>query len=194
MIRAVNISRIAGFTLIEVMVTLAIAAILATMAAPMLSGFLARSQMNAVANDLTGALQMARMEAVSRNTCVSICRRATSGAAQCAGDEGAWSSGWLVYESPSCDGAVAVTDPPADKTLRAREAVPSSISVNTSDGTAPAVIGFTPRGVPLSAAFAFTNGTIWLKDSRFADGSLDRQVVLSRAGRVVTRAGGDAGD
>ncbi len=192
MTRAVNISRIAGFTLIELLVTLAIAAILATIAAPMLSGFLARSQMNAVANDLTGALQMARMEAVSRNTCVSICRRATSGAAQCAGEDGAWNAGWLVFENASCDGAVAATDPPAGTTLRVREAVPASISVNTSDGTAPAVIGFTPRGVTLSSAF--TNGTILLKDSRFADGSLNRQVVLSRAGRVVTRAGGDADD
>ena len=183
--RAVNISRIAGFTLIELMVTLAIAAILATMAAPMLGGFLARSQMNAVANDLTGALQMARMEAVSRNTCVSICRRGTSGAAQCAGDDGAWNAGWLVYESPSCDGAVAVSDPPAGKTLRAREAVPAPISVNTSDGTAPAVIGFTPRGV----TFGATASTLVLNDSRFADDSMARRICLSHSGRVRTLAG-----
>lgn len=190
--RAVNISRIAGFTLIELLVTLAIAAILATMAAPMLSGLLARSQMNAVANDLTGALQMARMEAVSRNTCVSICRRATSGAAQCAGDDGAWNSGWLVYENASCNGAAAATDPPAGTTLRAREAVPPSINVNTKDGTAPAVISFTPRGVTV----AWSNTTMWLSDSRFSDGSLDRSVILSGGGRVRTVAGleGGAGD
>lgn len=185
MTRAVNISRIAGFTLIELLVTLAIAAILATIAAPMLSGFLARSQMNAVANDLTGALQMARMEAVSRNTCVSICRRATSGAALCAGNDGAWNAGWLVYENPACDGAVTATDPPAGRTLRAREAVPASISVNTSDGEAPAVIGFTPRGVTLGTL----GDTIILNDSRYADNSMARRILLSHGGRVRTFAG-----
>ncbi|MDE2593226.1 MAG: GspH/FimT family pseudopilin [Burkholderiales bacterium] len=178
-----------GFTLIELMVTLAIAAILATMAAPMLSSFLARSQMNAVVNDLTGAIQMARMEAVSRNTCVSICRRATSGAAQCAGDDGAWSSGWLVYENAACIGSVAATDPPAGTTLRAREAVPASISVNTKDSTAPAVISFTPRGVTV----AWSNTTMWLSDSRFSDGSMNRSVIVSGAGRVRTVAGLEGG-
>lgn len=185
--RAVNISRIAGFTLIELMVTLAIAAILATVAAPMLSRFLARSQMNAVANDLTGAIQMARMEAVSRNTCVSVCRRATSGAAQCAGDEGSWSSGWLVYENASCDGSVTTADPQPGTTLRAREGGPASISLNTSDGKAPAMVGFTPRGVVIGGPSH--SMTMWLSDSRFSDGSLDRSVLLSSSGRVRTLAG-----
>lgn len=169
---------------------LAIAAILATLASPMLTGFLARSQMNAVANDLTGALQLARMEAVSRNTCVLICRRAVSGAAQCEGRDGAWTSGWIVYENPACELSVAATDPPAGTTLRIREAVPPSITLNGVDGDAPSVIGFTPRGVTLGNS----NGRMALNDARFADTSHTRYVVLARGGRVITRAPGDADD
>lgn len=177
-----------GFTLVELMVTLAVAAILATIAVPMLTGFLARSQMNAVANDFTGALQLARMEAVSRNTCVAVCRRAPTGAAQCAGEDGSWNAGWIVYDKPSCEGKAEATDPPAGTSLRAREAVPESISVNTDSGSAPEVIVFTPRGV-----IATGNGTMQLTDARFPDNSNSRRVILSMMGRVRTLAGLDGG-
>lgn len=177
-----------GFTLVELMVTLAVAAILATIAAPMLTGFLARSQMNAVANDFTGALQLARLEAVSRNTCVAVCRRAPTGAAQCAGDDGAWNAGWIVYDKPSCEGSAEVTDPPAGTSLRAREAVPASISVNTDNGKAPEVIVFTPRGVILTG-----NHTMQFTDARFPDNSNSRRVITSMMGRVRTVAGLDGG-
>lgn len=180
-----------GFTLVELLVTLAIAAVLATMAAPMLSGFLARSQMNAVANDFTGALQMARMEAVSRNLCVAVCRRATSGAAQCAGADGPWTSGWLVYDSPSCAGSAAATDPPAGTSLRVREAVPAAVSLNGSTGDAPEVVVFTPRGVPLNLSMAHT---MVFSDSRFTDGSNARRIKLSAAGRLRTLNGPSGGE
>lgn len=186
MTRAGNISRIpriAGFTLIELLVTLAIAAILATMAAPMLSGFLARSQMNAVANEYTGALQMARMEAVSRNLCVSVCRRASSGAAQCAGADGPWTSGWLVYDNPTCTGTAAVTDPPSGTSLRAQEALPASISMNKEGGgNALGVVVFTPRGVLLQGPSM--GGTMQIADARVTDGSMDRFFKLAATGQL----------
>lgn len=168
-----------GFTLVEMLVTVAIAAILAAVAGPMLSGFLARSQMNAVVNDFTGAMQYARMEAVSRNRCVSVCRRAEA-SQTCAASDGSWRAGWLVFENPNCAGSVDATDPPAGTLLRARDPGPESIAINADKGDAPEVIVFTPRGIVLqgNTKMAFT-------DARGSNGAGERLIAVSRTGRVV---------
>lgn len=67
-----------GFTLMELMVTLAIAAVLAGLAAPSISQFIVKNQMNGVANEFSGGILRSRNEAVSRNTCVTLCMSSTA--------------------------------------------------------------------------------------------------------------------
>jgi type IV fimbrial biogenesis protein FimT len=82
-----------GFTLVELMVVIAIVAIVSAIALPSLTAFIDSTRFSAQANDLVAALSYARSEAVKRNADVSICP-STDGAA-CASSS-SWSTGWLV--------------------------------------------------------------------------------------------------
>ena len=67
-----RIIRLRGFTLVELMITIAILAIVAALAAPSFNGLLKRNQRSSCSNQLIGLLQMARSESVRLARPVSI--------------------------------------------------------------------------------------------------------------------------
>lgn len=70
--------RQAGFTIVELMVTVAVAAILLVIAVPSFRSMLATNQLNAAANELVGGLNEARMAAIQRNAGAQFCSNSTS--------------------------------------------------------------------------------------------------------------------
>lgn len=61
-----------GFTLVELMVTLAVLAILSTLAAPMFGDLIQRNKVDAASGELTHLLQYARSEAITRASAVTV--------------------------------------------------------------------------------------------------------------------------
>jgi type IV fimbrial biogenesis protein FimT len=86
-----------GVTLIELMVVLAISAILLAVGVPMFSSFVDRNRVAAEVNELIADLALARSEALARRARVGMCASAnpTAPGATCAAD--AWTTGWIVY-------------------------------------------------------------------------------------------------
>ena len=108
-LRRLSIARLRGFTLLELMVVVAIAAIMAALAAPSLRDFVVRNKMSSVGNEFTGSLLRARNEAVSRNTCVTMCMSTTVEATGtgtqgpvCATTGDDWQVGWIVFLDTTC--------------------------------------------------------------------------------------------
>jgi len=70
--------RQAGFTLVELMVTLAVAVILTVIAVPSFRNITLSNRLTTTANALVGAIDTARMEAVKRNASTQVCSNAAS--------------------------------------------------------------------------------------------------------------------
>ncbi|MEJ2669864.1 MAG: GspH/FimT family pseudopilin [Gammaproteobacteria bacterium] len=88
-----------GMSLIELMATLAIAAILTAMAIPGYSTFIMNNRAVATFNTFTSALQYARSEAIRRNTNITVC--ASQDFLNC-GPSNEWEKGWIICDSSAC--------------------------------------------------------------------------------------------
>jgi type IV fimbrial biogenesis protein FimT len=86
-------SRQRGFTLIELMVTITILAILLAVAVPSFDGIRLSNRLTSYATDLVAGSQLARTEAIKRNAPVTMCVSANG--TSCS-TSGGWETGWIV--------------------------------------------------------------------------------------------------
>lgn len=120
----VGFKRVRAFTLVELVITLTIAAILATIALPAVGRFIHSNRLASIANNFVGTLSLARSEALKRATNAGVCPSNTGTA--CVGTS--WASGWIVFVD--VDGNSAWTA--SDVVLRAYEPVTADTTINGS--------------------------------------------------------------
>ena len=90
-----------GFTIIELMVTIVVLAILLSVAVPSFWNVIQSNRVTAQANELVTALNFARSEAVKRGEIVSLCATNQADTPACAtSGSDSWSDGWLVFLNP----------------------------------------------------------------------------------------------
>lgn len=99
-----------GFTLLELLVTLALGGILLSLAVIGLRDFIANNRAATQTNEIVGALQLARNEAVIRSAPVTLCAASNPAGTACASGTGSinWSNGWIVFVDSA--GAAGVID------------------------------------------------------------------------------------
>lgn len=97
-----NQSAQSGFTMMELMVVIAVAALLAAVTAPSFISLLNDTKLSSLTSHLVSDLNRARSEAIKRNTRVLFCVRNAAGTDCGTGTN--WQNGWLIcYGSNACD-------------------------------------------------------------------------------------------
>lgn len=156
-----------GFTLIELIVTVVILAILVTLIVPSFNNASLSSKLSGFANDLVASAQLARSEAIKRNSNVTMC--ASEDGDTC-GTTAGWELGWIVIVDPG--GA-------NERLLQAHSALPDEFRASEAFGATE--IDFPPTVVGTSeAAFRIRRAE--------PEGNQERCVIitLSRSTRVST--------
>jgi type IV fimbrial biogenesis protein FimT len=170
-----------GFTLFELMITIAIAAILMMVAAPSMLKTFKSNRIQSEASSFVSDLMLARAEAVKRGLGVSVC--SSSDGSSCMASGNTWQAGWVVF----LDSAAACSVPSSSPVIiKARTAFTGTDTLTGSSSSMRCVTfnreGFTSNLGASSATF-----TLHTADNLT---TATRCVVVDLGGHVSTKSAG----
>lgn len=164
-----------GFTLLELLVTVAIAAVLMMVAAPPLARLVHSVQLSMTSNTFLASLRFARSEALKRASRVALCK--SGDGATCA-LVGGWEQGWIIFHDSNGNGLFDA----ADTLLQRGEPVGGSLLVSGNQPVARS-ISFVATGGPRATSGGMLGGTLTLCRRSDAPGPA-RRIVIGTGGRV----------
>lgn len=182
-----------GFTLVELMITVLIAAILLAVGVPAMQDLIRNGRVTTAANEFLTDLNLARSEAIKRGVQVVVCRTNAPDAFPpvCgAGTANTWSDGWVVFVDEDGDGAYdhdgdSTYDEDDETLVRISQGLSGELDL-IADATAEQALRFNADGSWGNGAIA----VLALCDDRGAANG--RDITVSITGRpAVSRPSAD---
>lgn len=172
-----------GFTLVELLITLVVMAILCALATPPLRAMVVRHGVEVQAGTLAAALRLARATAIQRGQRVTVCAsvNAATPNPQCLSEARDWAAGWLIFID---EGGQPGQLDAGDRLLQVQARLPDNDIV---PGDKRPSLSFSPTGLALA-----DNNHFQVQPSHHAIATpLDthRCVILGSTGRVRIQEG-----
>lgn len=156
-----------GFSLVELMVTLTVAAILAMIAAPSFRTYMLNTRRDSIVDGLVASLHYARNQALNLDQTTTLC--AGTPGISCTG--GSWANGWEVVTVPAASATVML----ATHALQAASTTPTL-------SAGPQAFAFNGVGLVTGVGAATGSEILTVCDTRGA--SMARAVEINRAGFI----------
>jgi len=121
-----------GFTLVELVITLAVAGVLLGIGVPNMQNFIKNNRMVSMTNEILADLNYTRSEALKRSRNVHICKtknpKATNPVCNATNSD-AWTTGWLIWADEN--GNNVLDSSPVNELLRVNLGASGSITIKT---------------------------------------------------------------
>lgn len=163
-----------GVTLLELLIAVAIAAILTILAIPGFASLVHSTRLTAATNEMLASLHLARSEAIKRGSRTVLCPSVAGSA--CAGS-GDWEQGWVVFHDANNNAAVD----DGETVIQTRHALPVGLSLKGNAGVA-SYISYAAGGGTQQVSGAWQAGTLTLCNRADAPGAA-RRIIISSTGR-----------
>jgi type IV fimbrial biogenesis protein FimT len=165
----------AGLTLVEMLVVIAVAGVLTTLAVPAMTATLDSIRLSAAFDTFLSGMYLARSEAISRTGPVVLCKSANG--VSCS-PTGGWEQGWIIFGDTNNNGQ----RDDAERLVTQQPGLSPGLKL-TGNLTVAKYVSFGPTGAAKLVGGGFQAGTLTL--CRQSPGSGEaRQVVLNVAGRL----------
>ena len=181
-----------GFTMVELLIAVAIFFVLISLAIPSFRSLTAKNRLKTACNELVSTLQTARTEAIRRGIRVTVCKGAPS--SNSCDNNGAWVSGWIVFVDATPGSSPGIEDA-SDIILRGGGNYSSDLVIVGNGGSnGPATyVSYTPDGFPKQLGGGFYAGTLRVcsKSNALSNNERAFDLVINAVGRVnITAATG----
>ena len=151
-----------GFTLLELLVAVGIAAIILAVGVPSFSSSIDNQRMTSATNDLVMTMNLAKSEAIKRVAYVTVCK--SSDGATCTNASN-WNDGWIVFSNAT--NANLNTVDAGDEIIRVFDGVNERVTISPVGGVAN-FLSFRPAGT-VGTSVANISGTLTTCDHRGAE-------------------------
>jgi type IV fimbrial biogenesis protein FimT len=187
----------AGFTLVELMVVVALVAVVTAIAIPNFRDLIARNNIASQMNEFIATLHLARVTAIQRGKYVTICRTTNdidprpvcNGSSLSAATTGTvsrlqenWATGWAVFVEDDPSGTLYTIDS-GDTVVKRIPARPDNYFILNSITTTAQHITYNPQG---NFAGGNTSGLRFGFSSSSASSDTQRSVCVTRGGSIRT--------
>jgi type IV fimbrial biogenesis protein FimT len=170
--------RVAGFTLVELMVTIAIIGILAAIAMPNFQSMIQANRIQAAAAEFQAGLALARSEAIKRGGDA----RVTLVANTLASGKANWTSGFKVfYDTTSTASDLGATTIPTNNVLMQTASTNTNVAINSN---APSYVSFNGLGRSILTSGAFQAASFSFGPASGATSADYRCIIMSATGRT----------
>ena len=163
-------NRSRGFTLIELMIAIALTGLLLSMAVPALDNFTTSARQTSAINDFVASMHMARSTAVTTNFRTTICP--SSNGVNC--ETVSWDDGWIVFADRDSDQAV-------DNDEQIISSSDGFDGVDIQSAEFGQFLMYRPNGRAMTASAAGNSGQFTICDDRGSDKA--KVIILDLSGR-----------